>query len=213
MSRFLAKGGSVVRGTVLHIDQVLEAGSRPFLEDAKGTTPGPPDALIVCVGLAARSLGGVEDKSVFPSRGQTVILRAPWVKIGASFDNDDKQEWSYIIPRKNGDVVVGGTQGYHDWYARITRFCSRTVLINDRHPKPRPETTKDILRRGLIICPELVPPHLRRTDRPAEVADLSSIIVEEACGLRPMREGGSRIELEYKKTVEGVNIPVIHNYG
>ena len=69
-TRFLEKGGTLIRGHVQHIDQVLEAGSAPFKNDAStDASASPPDAVVVCVGLGARFLGGVEDKTVYPSRG------------------------------------------------------------------------------------------------------------------------------------------------
>ncbi|KIM42203.1 hypothetical protein M413DRAFT_18597 [Hebeloma cylindrosporum] len=184
LSRFLEKGGSITRGHVQHIQRVLEGGSYPFPEDVeirRNEAVTSPDAVIVCVGLGARFLGGVEDRSIYPSQGQTVILRAPWVQFGKSFEGES-DEWIYIIPRKGGNVVIGGTQG-----------------VDDRYPAPRPETTRDLLRRALELCPEL---------------DLLPIVVEDACGLRPKREGGFRIELEYRKTSDGRRrISVVHNYG
>ena len=110
---FLEKGGTLIRGCVQHIEQVLEAGSAPFKDDVSTKNSTGPDAVIVCVGLGARFLGGVEDKTVYPSRGQTVILRAPWVRSGYAFE--DAGVWTYIIPRRSGDVVVGGTLGVDDW--------------------------------------------------------------------------------------------------
>lgn len=61
------------------------------------------DAIVVCAGLGARSLGGVEDKDVYPVRGQLVLIRAPWVKSGCtkSYANDT---WTYVMPRRSGDV-------------------------------------------------------------------------------------------------------------
>lgn len=73
------------------------------------------DALLLCPGLGARSLGGVEDKDVYPVRGQVVILRAPWINFGRSVSHSEQGSWTYIIPRRCGDVsnigfrqVVGG---------------------------------------------------------------------------------------------------------
>ncbi|KAF8970430.1 D-amino-acid oxidase [Flammula alnicola] len=195
-SRFLSKGGRITRGHVQHIDQILEAGASPFEDAAEARKNEPissPDAVIVCLGLGARFLGGVEDREVYASRGQTVILHAPWVRFGRSFEGES--EWTYIIPRKGGNVVVGGTQGIDDWY-----------------PKSRPETTQDLLKRGLELCPELVPPEVRAKKLP-DIQDLLPLVVEEACGLRPMRRGGVRIEREYRMTPKGRKIPVIHNYG
>jgi glycine/D-amino acid oxidase-like deaminating enzyme len=61
------------------------------------------DAILVCAGLGARSLGGVEDKDMYPIRGQTVLIRAPWVKFGSTQSNINGT-WSYIMPRRSGDV-------------------------------------------------------------------------------------------------------------
>jgi len=120
VSRFLEKGGSITRGHIQHINQILQGGSHPFREDVevrRNEAVSSPDAVIVCVGLGARFLGGVEDHLVYPSRGQTVILRAPWVRFGKSFEGE-LDEWIYIIPRKSGDVIIGGTKGVDDWCAR-----------------------------------------------------------------------------------------------
>ena len=113
LTRFLEKGGTLIRGSVQHIDQILEAGSAPFKDDVSTEGSAGPDAVVVCVGLGARFLGGVEDKTVYPSRGQTVILHAPWVRSGCTFEGTGA--WTYIIPRRSGNVVVGGTLGVDDW--------------------------------------------------------------------------------------------------
>jgi len=92
MARFLAKGGNIIRSSLQHISQVLEGALTPF----------KPDALVVCAGIGARFLGGVEDKDVYPIRGQTVLIRAPWVKFGRTINGKD--EVTYVIPRRSGDV-------------------------------------------------------------------------------------------------------------
>ena len=194
LARFQSKGGSVVRSTLHHISQVLGGSLTPF----------KPDALVVCPGIGARFLGGVEDRNVFPIRGQTVLVRAPWVKFARSLSS--KSEVAYVIPRPSGDVsrnrdtcrtfqilnrldqvILGGTRGADDWYS-----------------KPRPKTKTSILKRAITLAPELAPPG---TENPT-YEDLIPLIIEEGCGLRPGRKGGIRLERE---TVSGV--PVVHNYG
>ncbi|KAF4616481.1 hypothetical protein D9613_008695 [Agrocybe pediades] len=171
--KFQQAGGAMVRKHVQHIDEVTKLG---------------PHAVIVCLGLGARFLGGVEDKSVFPSRGQNVILRAPWIRDGSSFidPHSNPRLGTDVVPRKSGEVLIGGTQ---------------------EEPKPRPETTREMLRRSLALCPQLVPPD-KRSRNPPDVKDILPIVVEEACGHRPVREGGPRIELDSRKAT-----PVIYNYG
>jgi D-amino-acid oxidase len=68
-------------------------------------------AIIVCTGLSTRSLGGVEDLTMRPLRGQVVLLRAPWIKFGLTargfgVDENGHPILTYIIPRRNGDVCL-----------------------------------------------------------------------------------------------------------
>jgi glycine/D-amino acid oxidase-like deaminating enzyme len=107
----------IIRASVQHIDQLIEGGTSAFTSNGSG--PNPPDAIIVCAGLGARTLGGVEDLEVHPVRGQTAILLAPWVKNGLTISSpggDGKEAFlTYVIPRRSGDVVVGGTKEADDW--------------------------------------------------------------------------------------------------
>ncbi|KAJ7749293.1 D-amino-acid oxidase [Mycena maculata] len=191
LSRFLAAGGSIVRGTVQHIAQVVEGGAGIF-NGRKCLSS--PSAVIVCVGLGARTLGGVEDKDMYPIRGQTVLVRAPWVRFGRAISSKNGL-WTYIIPRRSGDVIVGGIKDDNDWY-----------------PVPRPETTLDILKRGFSLCPELAPPEIRSQREPV-LEDLQSIIIEEGTGLRPARKGGIRLEVEWVGNQDQKKVPVVFNYG
>jgi D-amino-acid oxidase len=102
LSRFLASGGTVARGTVQHINQVIEGGATALSGSGK---PSHADAVVVCAGLGARMLGGVEDKGMYPIRGQTVLLKAPWIKYGRTMVEKDGSR-TYTIPRRCGDVRV-----------------------------------------------------------------------------------------------------------
>ena len=100
---FLDRGGKIVRGSVQHIAQVLESSTHIF--EGAGQDDLPVDALIVCVGLGARMLGGVEDKDVYPIRGQTILLHAPWIRFGRAVESDIGA-FTYVIPRRSGDVGI-----------------------------------------------------------------------------------------------------------
>jgi len=191
-SRFLGGGGSIFHGTVQHLHEVIEGGTCVFSQ-----YPSPPvDAVVVCTGLGSRSLGGVEDKAVYPIRGQTVLLRAPWINFSRTVSDTRTGLCTYIIPRKSGNVLIGGTKVEDDWYSA-----------------PRPETAIDILKRCLALCPELAPPHIR-AEREPKVDDLFPIIIENGCGLRPARKGGIRLEVEWFKAIKrNGKVPVVYNYG
>ncbi|KAH6887871.1 D-amino-acid oxidase [Coprinopsis sp. MPI-PUGE-AT-0042] len=197
LSSFLAQGGKVLRGAVQHINQVIEGGGLIFSGGTSiGPSAEPPAAVINCTGMGARFLGGVEDKKMYPIRGQTVLIRAPWVRFGRTIYKDETGAITYVIPRRSSDVIVGGTRGENDWY-----------------PKPREEITDDILRRGLELCPELASPDVRIVRQPT-IEDLRHLVVGVGCGLRPAREGGVRLETEWTEGVSSRGrVPIIHNYG
>ncbi|KAK2465596.1 hypothetical protein APHAL10511_002488 [Amanita phalloides] len=195
-SRFQAAGGKVVRATVQSIDQVINPDA-PVTSVSVGDGPMPAsvDALIVCLGLGARKLAGVDDKNVYPIRGQTVIMNAPWIRSGVAASNE-KGAFSYIIPRVSGEVVVGGTREPNDWY-----------------PAPRPDTKKEILGNAIALCPELAPPEVRAIREPT-VEDVLPLVIEEGCGFRPARKGGIRLEVEWFQSGATFRaVPVVHNYG
>jgi D-aspartate oxidase len=88
---FKSGGGRTQRASIQHIDQVIE-----------GAFSEPPDAIVVCAGLGARTLGGVEDTSLYPVRGQTILIRAPWCKTGRTVRVAGGGV--YNVPRPSGFV-------------------------------------------------------------------------------------------------------------
>ena len=131
-----------------------------------------------CSGIGARTLGGVEDTNVYPTRGQVVVVKAPHIQ-------ENKMRWgddyaTYIIPRpySNDELILGGFLQKDDWT-----------------PDTFKEQTEDIIKRTTELLPKIL-------DQPL-------VISRVACGLRPSRHGGVRIELQ---NIEDGKV-VIHNYG
>jgi len=61
------------------------------------------DVVINCTGLSAATLGGVEDKDVYPARGQTVLVRNdPKIMASISGTDDGPDETTYIMHRPAG---------------------------------------------------------------------------------------------------------------
>ncbi|KAJ7201695.1 D-aspartate oxidase, partial [Mycena pura] len=197
MKKFLSAGGHAFRTTIRSLSSLLVANDRPALEPFSTPTSLPPTfnpaAVINCSGLGALSLEDVLDTDVYPTRGETLLLCAPWVHHGMTyvFQNSDL---TYIIPRQSGDVVLGGTFQVDDW-----------------HPTSRPETVKSLKERGIHAYPELLSPD-KRDKR--DINDLD--VIEECVGLRTTRRGGVRLEATTFGAffiVADKKIPVIHNYG
>ncbi|KAI8835327.1 D-amino-acid oxidase [Chytridium lagenaria] len=163
-NQFRAKGGKYVDQKLAHLDQAYTVQKRT-------------DVVVNCCGIGAMALGGVLDDKVYPTRGQTILVRAPQVRrtIG---------DVTYVIPREDGIVILGGTYQAHNG-----------------NLEPDMKTAQGIMDRCIAICPELAP-----NGKLPE-------IIEHSVGLRPTREGGVRFDAQYEKTSTGREILLIHNYG
>jgi glycine/D-amino acid oxidase-like deaminating enzyme len=84
---FQSMGGRIVQQQIQHISQLQP----PIV-------PQPPvSVIIVCAGIGARYLGGVEDKDVYPIRGQTVLVRAPHITFGRTLSSKNGT-WTCELP-------------------------------------------------------------------------------------------------------------------
>ena len=115
--QFRSKGGLIVHH---------EIGSFQELENY--------DLIMNCTGLGARHLVG--DSSVYPVRGQVVIVRAPQVK--ECYFKVGPTSKQYIFPQGDGTVLLGGTTDEYEW----------STTIN-------PNTERDIIERCAAIHPAL----------------------------------------------------------
>ncbi|KAF9878470.1 d-amino acid oxidase [Colletotrichum karsti] len=117
-----------------------------------------------CTGNASKDLGGVEDASCYPTRGQIAIARVPHVK--TNMMRHGKDYVTYIIPRpwSNGNVVLGG-------------FMQKGVSTGDTFS----HETDSILQRTASLSPEI---------QGGPAPDILAV----AAGLRPSRKGGARVE-------------------
>ncbi|KAJ6482630.1 D-amino-acid oxidase, partial [Mycena sanguinolenta] len=188
MDHFIAAGGRAFRTTLPSLSALVSEKDRPPLTafPATSSTALPtltPAAVINCTGLGTLSLGDVQDTAMFPTRGEVLIVRAPWVNRDCTFHWADGHI-SYMIPRQSGDVVLGGTFQPDDW-----------------HPHPRPETVQLIKERCIQAFPELLPSAADQLD-----------VIEECVGFRPTRKGSVRLEINSLPVGDKV-IPAVHNYG
>lgn len=143
------------------------------LDDAFTYNPAAQTKVVFnCTGIGARSLPGVADTNVYPTRGQIVIAHLPHV-------NENVTMWgpefsTYIIPRpfSGGLVVLGGYQQKNNW--------SGDTYSHE---------TESILERTTTLFP-----HILTGSSTGKVE-----IVREAAGLRPSRIGGPRIEREARE--------------
>lgn len=157
MKEFKKLGGKIIQHALTHIDEITG-----FAQDQKKI------AVINCTGLGAKFLGGVNDDALFPTRGQTVIVDAPYIKRTLTHLHADGSI-TYVIPRSDGTLILGGTATKGDYNAFVDE-----------------PTVHSILRRTRTLCPEI-------TENRESLK-----IVGHGVGLRPYRVGGPRFENEVK---------------
>ncbi|TIB79398.1 nucleotide-binding domain-containing protein [Wallemia mellicola] len=149
------------------------------------------DLVVNATGLGARKLQGCNDPQVMPIRGQTVVVDAPNVKeCVMAVDSSYGSESAYIIPRPNGQAILGGCFQVGNW---------DTTIDNDMG--------KRILERCFELNKNLSPT--------GKFEDIK--VLRHNVGLRPAREGGTRLEIEMlesdKEYEQGTMHPVVHAYG
>ncbi|PYH88422.1 DAO-domain-containing protein [Aspergillus ellipticus CBS 707.79] len=140
--------------------------------------------VVNCTGLSSKTLAGVADKTMYPARGQVVIVRndaGPMFSFSGTEDGPD--EALYTMNRAlGGGTIIGGCYQKHNW-----------------DPLPDLNLGARIMKRAIAAYPRLVKP-----GQGIEGLD----VIRHGVGLRPVREGGPRIQ---KDEVDGVH--VVHNYG
>ncbi|KAE8147896.1 hypothetical protein BDV25DRAFT_131680 [Aspergillus avenaceus] len=174
VSQCLKNGVSFKRATFKHIVDATSPSVHPS---------GKVDLVINCTGLMASKLGGVEDTTVVPARGQIVLVRNDAGKMmDVSGTDDGDGEACYVMTRAaGGGTILGGSYQLGNWASQ-----------------PDPNLATRIMRRAVRMCPQLT------GGKGIEYLD----VIRHGVGLRPVRANGTRIE---KERIRGVW--AVHNYG
>lgn len=136
--------------------------------------------------------------------------------------DDPSSPPTYIIPRPNGDCVLGMIVAFHENSVLNTLIVGGTAGINDWTMSSDQQTTESIVKRCHALEPSLSP-----TGGGPETIPIIKVNV----GFRPVRVGGARLEKEtitvplapepFKPSMkysqlEGVQprqVDVVHAYG
>ncbi|KAI5460159.1 D-amino-acid oxidase [Mariannaea sp. PMI_226] len=175
VSQCLKNGVVFQRSIFKHISEASRPGVHPSGKAA--------DLVVNCTGLMASKLGGVEDKTVVPARGQIVVVRNVADHMAdVSGTDDGESEACYVMTRAaGGGTILGGSYQLGNWDSQ-----------------PDPDLAVRIMTRAVKLCPSLT------GGKGIEHLD----IIRHGVGLRPVRQGGTRIE---KERIDSVWI--VHNYG
>lgn len=156
------------------------------IADAKtmSHTGKPATFIINATGLGSYSLGGVEDKTMTPARGQVVLVRNESTPMMASSGTEEGiPDNMYLMQRAvGGGTILGGTYDMGNW-----------------DPEPDMDIAQRIMQRIVNARPDI-----------AEGKGVEGLsVIRHAVGLRPYRKGGVRIEEERLDEETWI----VHNYG
>lgn len=142
---FFRAGGRTFRGTVRHIDEIVHGGVAAFqrLRDGVPTESGaPPSAVVVCVGLGARFLGGIEDRTLKTVQIPVLKLKLPAVHSGRAFYNEEQSPIFFLVPLGGGIVssvssdfgqltsnLLGG-HGRRNYIRQLVRLSKLLLLLS-----------------------------------------------------------------------------------
>lgn len=123
VARFKALGGELVRKSVSSLKEAVE-----YVSSAPTPSSNTVEAVVNCTGLGSIYLEDVKDTTMYPVRGHVVVLDAPWINEGrtrqvgslaaaesAGSKGGEGGSRTYIIPRKSGQVIIGGTREVNNW--------------------------------------------------------------------------------------------------
>jgi D-amino-acid oxidase len=169
------------------------------------SSPSMATVVVNATGLGARELCG--DTQLRPALGVLVRVRypMPFVLQVSGGRLDDPRYPTYLIPRSESICTCGGTVLFDLNDAERERYLAMSRSADTIPPEMLPPVAQHILKR----CQELYPPW-REAAANLEVVQVWS-------GLRPVRLGGVRLELEpwspANETISESGRWVIHNYG
>ena len=154
-------------------------------EAKKMSHTGEPASIIInATGLGASKLGGVEDKTVYPARGQIVLVRNEIDSmLIASGTEDGPSDSLYAMKRAaGGGTILGGTFDPNNWESQ-----------------PDPNTALRIMSRIVKAYPKIA------GGQGIEGLD----VIRHGVGLRPYRKDGVRLESERLDDETWI----VHSYG
>ena len=109
MAQFKANGGKVLHKRLKNLQEI----------------DGQFDIIVNCTGLGSREL--VNDNELYPVRGQSIIVKAPWVKHGCGYTDATNNVATIVVPQ--ADIVhLGGTTDIGDWSEHVNPLISKGIM-------------------------------------------------------------------------------------
>lgn len=84
------------------------------------------DVLINATGLGPKNLADVKDENMELLKGQTMIIKSDYQKC---LMRDDGKNYTYVIPRLDGNVILGGIRDLDVTY--VKSFAFMVLLLTE----------------------------------------------------------------------------------
>ena len=109
MTEFEANGGKIIRQRLNNLQEI----------------DGQFDIIVNCTGLGSREL--VNDNEMYPVRGQSILVKAPWMKHGCSYIDATNNVVTVVVPQAD-QVHLGGTTIIGDWSKHVDPLTSKAIM-------------------------------------------------------------------------------------
>ena len=109
MEQFQADGGKIIQKKLESLQEI----------------DGQYDIIVNCTGLGSREL--VNDNQMYPVRGQSIIVKAPWVKHGFGYIDTRNNVFTNIVPQTE-EVRLGGTTDIGNWSEQVDPLISKGIM-------------------------------------------------------------------------------------
>ena len=109
VAEFEANGGKVIHKRLKNLQEI----------------DGHFDIIVNCTGLGSREL--VNDNEIYPVRGQSIIVKAPWVKHGCGYTDATNNVVTVIVPQAD-KVHLGGTTDIGNWSEHVDPLVSKGIV-------------------------------------------------------------------------------------
>lgn len=157
LEEFQAAGGELVRRRVGSLAEAAEACGLEM------------DGVVVhCAGLGARET--VDDRTMYPIRGHTVVVR-PAAPLAHRVDDDEDAAPAYVLPRSEDEVILGGTAQVGDDRRQAGAAERRAILERCRsllaHQGSEGDPLADLEVVGSVVGLRPGRPEVRLESEPA----------------------------------------------
>jgi len=219
---FLAQGGVMLQGETLtsladawlppsssssakgQLELVTQKGvSKNF--NASSALP-VPQVVVNCCAMGSLTLRDVQDRGMVPDRGQTIVIRAPQIRAIWRVPGDLP---TYVLPRGDGTVVLGGTHQYGDATTSVDPSVAESILSRCRRVLPllRDPANYEVIAHGVGLRPA------RQASNTTQRIEVDEQLSERAAATIAAAAGGSSTPSSSAAAAAAVRPLLVHNYG